>query len=66
MTPLADCATGRIVPDSPQRGGYPMSEPSYLETPQGRKLLDGARLVGAWFGTDPRFVTAPAIASPRH
>ena len=35
-------------------------------TPQGRKLLDGARLVGAWFGTDPRFVTAPAIASPRH
>lgn len=28
-------------------------------TPQGRRLLSGARTVGSWFGADPRFVTAP-------
>ena len=33
--------------------------------PQGRRLLAGGRLVGGWFGADPRFVTAPA-AAPRH
>ena len=35
-------------------------------TPQGRRLLEGARLVGGWFGADPRFVTAPAPAAPSH
>lgn len=37
-------------------------------TPQGRRLLKGARLVGGWFGADPRFVTAPAPApaAPSH
>ncbi|WP_062732905.1 hypothetical protein [Sphingobium abikonense] len=35
-------------------------------TPQGRRLLEGARLVGGWFGADPRFVTAPAPAARRH
>ncbi|WP_370170682.1 hypothetical protein [Sphingobium abikonense] len=34
-------------------------------TPQGRRLLEGARLVGGWFGADPRFVTAPAPAARR-
>jgi hypothetical protein len=28
-------------------------------TPQGRRLLTGARTVGHWFGADPRFVSAP-------
>lgn len=31
-------------------------------TPQGRRLLKGARLLGGWFRADPRFVTAPAPA----
>ncbi|EQB16702.1 hypothetical protein [Sphingobium lactosutens] len=35
-------------------------------TPQGRRLLEGARLVGGWFGADPRFVTAPAPAAHGH
>jgi hypothetical protein len=30
-------------------------------TPQGRRLLIGARAVGHWFGADPRFVSAPDI-----
>lgn len=37
-------------------------------TPQGRQLLAGARTVGAWFDTDPRFITAapaPAFDSRR-
>lgn len=29
-------------------------------TPQGRRLLAGGRVIGGWFGADPRFVTAPA------
>ncbi|PHP19767.1 hypothetical protein CG471_10425 [Sphingobium sp. IP1] len=28
-------------------------------TPQGRRLLSGGRLIGGWFGADPRFVTPP-------
>ena len=26
-------------------------------TPQGRRLLVGGRVIGSWFGTDPRFLT---------
>ncbi|WP_313808776.1 hypothetical protein [Sphingobium sp.] len=33
-------------------------------TPQGRRLLEGGRVIGGWFGADPRFVTAPP--SPAH
>lgn len=28
-------------------------------TPQGTRLLEGGRIVGGWFGADPRFVTPP-------
>lgn len=35
-------------------------------TPQGRRLLSSARQIGGWFGADPRFVTAPEPAPPRH
>ncbi|MFX4085292.1 hypothetical protein ACKU27_09335 [Sphingobium yanoikuyae] len=28
-------------------------------TPQGSRLLDSGRLIGGWFGADPRFVTPP-------
>ncbi|WP_176596439.1 MULTISPECIES: hypothetical protein [Sphingobium] len=34
-------------------------------TPQGRRLLAGGRVIGGWFGADPRFLTAPSPA-PRH
>jgi len=34
-------------------------------TPQGRRLLAGGRVIGGWFGADPRFVTAPSPAQ-RH
>ena len=34
-------------------------------TPQGARLLEGGRIVGGWFGADPRFVTPPP-ASPQH
>ncbi|AMK24023.1 MULTISPECIES: hypothetical protein [unclassified Sphingobium] len=34
-------------------------------TPQGRRLLAGGRMIGGWFGADPRFVTAPS-PTPRH
>ncbi|MBJ7445849.1 MAG: hypothetical protein JHD32_16435, partial [Sphingobium sp.] len=35
-------------------------------TPQGRRLLSSARRIGSWFAADPRFVTAPQPAPPRH
>lgn len=36
-------------------------EPSRIHiTPQRRRLLAGGRVVGGWFGADPRFVNAPA------
>lgn len=34
-------------------------------TPQGTRLLEGGRIVGGWFGADPRFVTPPP-APPQH
>ena len=35
-------------------------------TPQGRRLLEGGRAIGAWFGADPRFVNASPRARPVH
>ncbi|MCI4590264.1 hypothetical protein MOK15_09160 [Sphingobium sp. BYY-5] len=35
-------------------------------TAQGRRLLTGGRIVGGWFGADPRFVTAPAPSPSNH
>ncbi|NWK94750.1 hypothetical protein DM806_03535 [Sphingobium lactosutens] len=35
-------------------------------TPQGRRLLDGGRMIGGWFGADPRFVTARAPTAEAH
>ncbi len=34
-------------------------------TPQGARLLEGGRIVGGWFGADPRFTTPPP-RSPEH
>jgi hypothetical protein len=35
-------------------------------TPQGRRLLSGGRLIGHWFGADPRFVTASTTTGAGH
>ncbi|MFC3442431.1 hypothetical protein ACFOKF_14750 [Sphingobium rhizovicinum] len=35
-------------------------------TPQGQQLLRSGRMIGGWFGADPRFVSAPAPAATGH
>ncbi|MEJ7927249.1 hypothetical protein WG908_10845 [Sphingobium sp. AN641] len=58
----------RRIAEQSLSGNIRVSHGRISITPQGKQLLAGARTIGAWFDTDPRFITAapePAFDSKR-
>ncbi|WBQ16834.1 hypothetical protein [Sphingobium yanoikuyae] len=49
----------RRVEEQTMSGNIRVEQGRIHITPQGRRLLSGGRLIGGWFGADPRFVTPP-------
>ena len=56
----------RRIAEQAQSGNIEVRNGHIRITPQGRRLLQGARVVGDWFDADPRFVTAPAPLQDGH
>ena len=56
----------RRIAEQAQSGNIEVRNGHIRITPQGRRLLQGARVVGDWFDADPRFVTAPAPLQHGH